>query len=188
MGTYTANDLLQSTRKLAPWRGPGYASSEGITFVQCIPFRGMNSVVYVWRHKPSPIKRNKDGSMPRNVHKPSFYEVRIEFRKVEFADEPLKADNTWSMIEYKGEKYFFEKPRIDTNPISIRCTCKDFEMRGSYEAQRVGILYGGNPPRYVRKTPRPPEGRPYVNPEHHPMMCKHIYASITRSLTEGWIL
>ena len=157
-------------------------------FVQCIPFRGIKSVVYQWNIKPSPIKRNKDGSMPKGVKKPSYYKVYLEFMNVKFADEPEKLDDTWAKIEYKGDTYYFEKPAIDMNPIRVRCDCMDFTHRFSHECQHAGILYGGNPTTYVRKTPAPPEGRPYVNPEHVPGMCKHIYASIVRSITEGWIL
>ena len=189
MATYTANALLKSTQKLAAWRGAGYANSEGMYFVQCIPFKGMGSVVYQWRHKPSPIKRNKDGSMPK-TRKPSHYDVYLEFQQVSFAEEgdEIPSDNTWAKIDYHGETYYFEKPRIDRNPIRIRCSCADFEFRGAWEAFKNGMLYGGRPKKYVRKTPAPPEGRPYANPTHVPMMCKHIYASITRSVTEGWLL
>lgn len=189
MTTYTANALLKSTQKLAAWRGAGYANSEGMYFVECIPFKGMGSVVYHWRHKPSPVKRNKDGSLPK-TQKPSFYDVYLEFQKIQFGEEgdEIPSDGTWSVIEYKGTKYFFEKPTIDRNPIRIRCDCGDFQFRGSYEAYKNGILYGGGPKKYVRKTPPPPEGRPYANPLHVPIMCKHIYSSIVRSITEGWIL
>jgi hypothetical protein len=190
MATYTANTLLQSTQKLASWRGAGYSNSEGMYFVECIPFKGMGSVVYHWRHKSSPIKRNKDGSLPKNAHKPSHYEVYLEFQQIEFAEEgdEIPSDNTWTKVEYKGETYFFGKPSIDKNPIRIRCGCKDFEMRGAYEASKNHILYGGLPKVYIRKTPKPPLGYPEVNPNHYCIMCKHIYNSITRSITEGWIL
>lgn len=187
MATYTANALLKSTQKLASWRGAGYANSEGLYFMQAIPFRGMRSIVYQWRSKSSPVKRNKDGSMPK-VRKPAFYDIYLEFQNIEYADEPLKADGTWAKVEYKGDTYYYAKPTIDTNPIRIRCSCSDFTHRGSYEAYKEGILYGGKYPSYTRKTPPPPEGRPYANPMHVPMMCKHIYAAITRSITEGWVL
>lgn len=191
MATYTCNALLDSTRKLASWRGAGYSNAEGLYFVRCIPFKGTRSIVYEWRVKPSPIKRNKDGSMPR-ISKPSYYTVQLELQNIEFADSiddgQVKADNTWAVHEYKGEKYYFKKPAIDINPVRIRCSCLDFVHRGMYEAYKNGILYGGPFRHYQRKTPAPPEGRPYANPMHVPMMCKHIYACITRSITEGWIL
>lgn len=192
MATYTANALLLSAQKLASWRGAGYANSEGMFFVRCIPFKGTKSVVYHWRHKPSPLKRNKNGSLPKNAHKPSYYDVYLEFNQVTFADSiddgQVKADDTWSVIEYKGEKYYFEKPRIDKNPIRVRCSCDDFRFRFEEPCWKAGILYGGTYKRYVRKTPPPPEGRPYANPLGVPGLCKHIYNSLTRSITEGWIL
>lgn len=191
MTTYTANALLKSTQKLASWRGPGYSNAEGLYFVRCIPFKGMGSVVYEWRVKPSPLKRNKNGSLPKE-RKPSYYTVYLEFQQVPFAesidDGQVKADNTWAVQEYQGEKYYFEKPSIDKNPIRIRCSCKDFTMRFMKECYDAHILYGGTYQRYHRVTPPPPEGRPYVNPLKVPGMCKHVYACITRSVTEGWVL
>ena len=182
---------MQSTQKFAAWRGPGYANAEGLYFAQCIPFKGMGSTVYEWHVKPSPIKRNKDGSLPR-ISKPSFYVVYLEFQKLPYAesidDGQVKADNTWSVQEYKGEKYYFEKPSLDKSPIRIRCSCDDFRYRFEKECYEAGILYGGTWKRYHRITPPPPEGRPYANPLKIPGMCKHIYACITRSVTEGWVL
>jgi hypothetical protein len=190
MATYTANTLLQSTQKLASWRGAGYSNSEGMYFVECIPFKGMGSVVYHWRHKSSPIKRNKDGSLPKNVHKPSHYDVYLEFQQIEFADEgdEIPSDNTWAKVEYKGETYFFGKPAIDRNPIRVKCACDDFRFRFEKECWDAGILYGGTYRRYRRITSSPPLGRAYANPEGTPGLCKHLYNSITRSITEGWIL
>ena len=64
----------------------------------------------------------------------------------------------------------------------------DFTARGAFQAYNEKILYGGPPKRIVRKTPPPPEGRPYANPNPRGvMMCKHIYNSIVRSITENWI-
>lgn len=190
MATYTANSLLDSTRKLASWRGTGYASTEGLRFVQCIPFAGMKTVVYEWHVKPSPIKRNKDGSFPKNVNKPSFYRVFLSFGDVQFAEEgdEIPSDNTWSLQEYKGMKFYFQKPAADKNPIRVSCTCPDYTIRGAYPNHKSGVHYGPLPKKVVRKTPAPPEGRPYVNPLNVPILCKHEYACIARSITEGWLL
>lgn len=190
MATFTSNALLKSSQKLAAWRGPGYSSSAGMYFVECIPFKGMGSVVYHWRHKPTPLKRNKDGSLPKGARKPSHYDVYLEYQQVAFAEEgdEIPSNNTWATIEYKGEKFFFEKPRIDKNPIRVKCSCDDFRFRFEKECWETGILYGGTYRRYHRITPPPPEGRPYANPLKVPGMCKHIYNSIVRSQTEGWIL
>lgn len=190
MTTFTANALLKSSQKLASWRGPGYSSSAGMYFVECIPFEGMKSVVYHWRHKPTPLKRNKDGSLPKGARKPSHYDVYLEFNQVNFAHEgdDIPLNNTWQVLEYKGVKYFFEKPRIDKNPVRVKCACDDFRFRFEKECWEAKILYGGTYRRYHRLTPPPPEGRPYANPLKVPGMCKHIYNSIVRSQTEGWIL
>lgn len=191
MATYTANELLKSTQKLASWRGAGYANSEGMYFVEAIPFKGMGSVVFHWRHKPSPIKRNKDGSLPKNVRKPAYYDVYLEFQQVQYAEEgdEIPLDSTWAETTYKGEKYYYEKPSIDRNPIRIRCSCGDWTYRFEKEAYDAHILYGGTYSRYHRKTPAPEQGgRPYANPLKVPGMCKHVYNSLTRSITEGWIL
>lgn len=53
--------------------------------------------------------------------------------------------------------------------------CKDFIMSWAYEDFRTGNLWGPPPKPYIRKTPAPPMGRPYRNPNHYPGYCKHIY-------------
>lgn len=191
MTAYTANALLKSTQKLAAWRGQGYANSEGMYFVECIPYKQMKCVVYHWRHKPSPLKRKKDGSLPKVKNRPAYYETQIRFKDIIFGEEgdEIPQDGTWAMVEYKGAKYFFQKPSIDVNPIQVDCSCPDFEYRFSKECAEAGVLFSGTWRHYTRKTPPPEQGgRPYVNPQKVPGMCKHLYNSITRGITEGWIL
>jgi hypothetical protein len=190
MATYTANTLLKSAQKARSYAGAGYPNVEGLYFAQCIPFKGMGSVVYHWQAKPSPIKRNKDGSMPKNAHKPSHYDMYLEFQQVPFAEEgdEIPSDNTWAKIEYKGETYYFEKPSIDKNPIRVRCSCPDFRFTWEKQCWDAHILYGGTYTRYQRKTPEPPIGREHRNSANVPGLCKHVYSAITRSITEGWIL
>ena len=57
----------------------------------------------------------------------------------------------------------------------VRCNCPDFQFRFAWEDRGKQALYGGPPKSYVRKTPDPPIGRPYVNPEQIPGICKHLY-------------
>lgn len=193
MATYTLQALLDSTQKFASWRGPGYANAEGLELVETIPYKGMKTVVFHWRVKPSPLKRNKDGSIPKGARKPSFYDVYIEFQQIKFASEEnqdeIKSDGTWAKLDYKGVTYYYQKPVSTINPVRIRCSCMDFIMRFEEPNYRQGLLYGGTYHKYTRKTP-PPEkgGRPYVNPEKIVGFCKHIYACIVRSITEGWVL
>lgn len=188
MGTYTANTLLNSTKEFAGWRGPGYANAAGLTYVRAIPFRQMKTLVFEWSVKPSPLKRNKDGSLPKNAYKPSDYTVYVEFRNVLYADEPQKADDSWDTIAYNGITFYYEKPRIDRNPVNVDCSCPDYEFRFAEANYKAGCKYGGRYKKYSRKTPAPPQGRPFANPNKTPGMCKHVYACITRMLTEGWIL
>lgn len=53
--------------------------------------------------------------------------------------------------------------------------CPDFQFRFSWEDRAQQALYGGPPKVYIRKTPPPPLGRPEVNPEFIPGICKHLY-------------
>ncbi len=53
--------------------------------------------------------------------------------------------------------------------------CPDFQFRFSWEDRAQQALYGGPPKVYTRKTPPPPLGRPEVNPEFIPGICKHLY-------------
>ena len=192
MSTYTLQSLLDSTQKFASWRGPGYSNAEGLTLEETVPYRGMGTIVFHWRVKPSPLKRNKDGSIAKGAKKPSFYDVYIEFQKIKFADEgsdEIQTDGTWAKIDYRGEEFYYRKPEVDVNPVRIKCTCFDFRFRFEEPDYKAGLLYGGTYHRYVRKTPSPEKGgRPYANPEKMVGFCKHVYACIVRSITEGWVL
>ena len=53
--------------------------------------------------------------------------------------------------------------------------CKDFLHTWAYYDFRTGNLWGPPPKPYIRKTPAPPQGRPYRNPQHVAGFCKHIY-------------
>jgi hypothetical protein len=60
--------------------------------------------------------------------------------------------------------------------------CPDFRFRAEKELYDTNALIGKWRP-YTRKTPRPetgkPGARPYANPTHVPMFCKHIYALLS---------
>lgn len=84
-------------------------------------------------------------------------------------------ENKYFQIAYKGDNYWIEKINLDKQKALIRCDCKDFIMTGAYYDFRHGCLWGPPPKPYIRKTPPPPNGRPYRNPQGVAFMCKHIY-------------
>lgn len=183
MGNWTALAMLASTKKLASWRGDGYASSESMELYETIPFKGMGSIVYHWIHKPMSGRPQLTAGSKNNK---GWYDTYLEVQGIKYGDS-IEDSRTWTELDYKGEKYYYEKPKIDVNPIRTRCNCSDYRFRGSFQAYNEHVLYGGKFPGYTRKTPAPPVGRPYVNDDpHRVIMCKHLYNSIVRSQTMGY--
>lgn len=83
--------------------------------------------------------------------------------------------NKYFQINYKGDIYWIEKINLDKQKATIRCDCRDFIYTWAYYDFRTGNLWGPPPKPYIRKTPAPPVGRPYRNPNGYPGFCKHIY-------------
>lgn len=76
-------------------------------------------------------------------------------------------------IQYQGDDFFAEKFSYAGTPVRIRCSCPDFFFTGAYWVKHnIDALYGGALKQYTRKT----ETRPERNPQHIPMMCKHLIA------------
>lgn len=137
---------------------------EGAERIRIIPYRGAKSVVF--RCKVMSSTRRKK------------YNVVIQFLDVEFAPANTKqvpVGSEWTFVEYEGAKYYFKKPSFFKNPVRIRCSCPDFKQRFAWPDRAAKCLAGGPPAQYRRKTPPPPKGRPYVNPDNVPGMCYHIY-------------
>lgn len=66
-------------------------------------------------------------------------------------------------------------PNIGGTDCLVRCACEAYYFWFIYANSLVGGQIAGNrfvP--YVRKTPPPPQGRPYANPRNLPGVCKHL--------------
>ena len=69
-----------------------------------------------------------------------------------------------------------DAPDLAKNPVRVACSCPAYYFYFSYW-NKMGGAHARRPLRgYVRKTPPPPEGLPFKNPDHLPGACKHILA------------
>ncbi len=100
------------------------------------------------------------------------YQVNIQFFKVLFQEN--KKDG-FGKIMADGVNMFYKTPTVRANPVHIKCSCPDFRFRFEKELYDAGGLVG-NWRRYQRKTPPPPVGHPYANPEHWLGYCKHVWS------------
>jgi len=126
----------------------------------------------------------------------------IQFHGMEFSEtQPNKKD--WHPIKVKGVLWYYKTPDIAVNPVSLKCSCYDSRFRFEKPMAKIKSLIGrwrtydarkmdkeaGVPLRtrkqtryyilgksYVRKTPRPPAGLPYMNPDNIPGYCKHVFS------------
>jgi hypothetical protein len=126
----------------------------------------------------------------------------IEFHGVEFSDTKPKGKG-WNPVKIQNQMFWYKTPTIQNNPVSLKCSCEDSRFRwerplaliksliGSWrrydakkEDQKAGVPAKTRRARkyyvlgksYVRKTPRPPAGRPYANPNDIPGFCKHVHS------------
>lgn len=105
----------------------------------------------------------------------SKYRQTIIFHKVAFSDVRT-ADTPLEIKLEGGSSVFAQMPEIRTHPVSVICSCADFRFTWSWWLNRDKALVGSRPKPYTRKTPPPPIGYPYRNPEELPGICKHIIA------------
>lgn len=100
------------------------------------------------------------------------YMVHVQFFNVIFSKDK-KPD--YVPVKVDDELWYYRVPTIRSNPVHIKCSDPDFRFRFEKELyDNSGLV--GNWRRYTRKTPPPPAGRPYVNPEHWMGFCKHIWS------------
>ena len=105
------------------------------------------------------------------------YATTITFNKVDFSGEKDK-DHPLTVALGSGETQFIEKLKRSKHPVLVRCTCKDFFFVFGRANAKNKVLSGPDSFKYVRKTPPPPEGLPFKNPNDIKGSCKHIKASL----------
>lgn len=168
---WTAKSLFQSTIKFKPWRKK-YSKCGNIKMAKPIPYRGTASVLF--------------NALIKGVTQyPDDHRVVIMFSGLKFAKEPFK---DCIDIEYKGHIYYIEKPSLNKTTIRVRCSCKDFYFCFSLWDYLQRAIVGPKPKAYKRKTPPPSQGgRPYVNPEKIPGLCKHVFWFLQYLKSKGYI-
>lgn len=89
--------------------------------------------------------------------------------------------------EKTREQAFLTPIHYRKTSCAVRCSCPDYRFTWAEWNKRNKSLAGRNFPKYVRKTPPPPRGRPYRNPDEAPGLCKHLIEFITRLSHQGLI-
>lgn len=168
---WTAKSLFQSTVKFKPWRKK-YSKCGAIKMQKPIPYRGTSSVLF--------------SALIKGVSQyPDTHKCTIMFSGLKFAKEPFKGCID---VEYKGTMYYVEKPSLNKTTIRVRCSCKDFYFVFSYWDYVNRAILGPKPKKYTRKTPPPSQGgRPYVNPDKIPGLCKHVFQFLRYLKSKGYI-
>lgn len=96
------------------------------------------------------------------------YSPEVMLLSVEYQPEDTPDNITFKAND--GDDYHIAPVDLRQNDCKVRCDCLDFYFRFAYWNHNDGSLYGGAPPRYVRKT----ANRPPVNPARVPGICKHV--------------
>jgi hypothetical protein len=101
------------------------------------------------------------------------YVTSVQFWKIDFQSDkdeshsiPIKAD---------GKLMYYKCPSVGRNAVKIKCSCEDFRYRWEYPLFQEGGLIGQFR-KYTRKTPPPPAGAPYANPDEFLGYCKHVHS------------
>ena len=167
---YTWTKLAQNAYRLNPksrgpkypyvpkWEIQGFTSGMNRGQKVIVPYVGTKSVL---------ISLKAWG-----VTQASLHNVTLLFSDVDILTENPNNMN-YFQIEYDNVMYWIKKLDRNRNPLTSRCTCKDFFFTASYYNSANHCLYGPIPKKYVRKTTWMPER----NPLHTPLICKHIYHS-----------
>jgi hypothetical protein len=79
-----------------------------------------------------------------------------------------------TIIAFSGVSDIGTPPNLDSTPIRVRCSCRDYYFTYEWYNKRSGALAGGPHSVYTRKTAT----RPERNPAHLPGMCKHLIRQI----------
>jgi len=123
------------------------------------------------------------------------YTVQITFFSVKYSKDKVEG---YIPIKMGNTLWYYEKPSVNLNPVSLKCECDAYRFYWEkwnadnnanigpyrkYDAKKIdrengvntrGVPYYTLAPGYVRKTPAPPEGRPFLNPGELMGYCKHL--------------
>jgi hypothetical protein len=148
--------LIQGTQKVHPkaiqWAPDG--NNKPLLSLEVQKFKGVNSIMVYTTQKMS-------GRWPKGERPTSRKGVYKQTMRFTLQKEGRKDVNKF-------------KPKISTDKCNVNCGCDNYYYMWWWGNRKVKAHEGGNYKQYVRKTPPPPEGRPEVNPQNIPGVCKHI--------------
>ena len=161
-------ELLESTKRLAGWRGAGYGQNPDWKLTNALPFAGTKSLLF---------QLQCYGETEKSEHI-----VNLQFSGLEYSETPTDKDH-FQKITYKDEDYYMTKPTV-TTPVTVRCSCSDFTYRWAYPDWLKKCLFGSKPKKYIRKIG---STRPPVNPENIPGYCKHVFQAQSYLRVHGYM-
>lgn len=164
----TLQKLIQSTKKARRHTNP----VKKVSIVEMKP---------VPRTKQLIIKAQSLGTSSNTIYNTSIVAHGVEYKDEQSKEAPL------TVSLGNGDYKFIEQLSLSNTHVSIRCSCKDFYFMWSHWNKEEHSLMGRPFPKYKRKTPAPPEGRPYVNPGEYPGLCKHLQVLVDKLNKEGLI-
>jgi len=160
---------LKRFRKGAPGK---YPSKLKLSKFEESNARGINSVTF--RGVVTGEEAREAGGGGKRKQK---YRVAVQFFEVKFSESKSKFFSVPARIQ--GNLFYRQVPDLKENSVKMKCSCPDFRFRFEKELfDNKGLI--GRFRKYTRKTPPPPEGFPYANPEELMGYCKHIHSFLTR--------
>ena len=117
-----------------------------------------------------------------------YYDTTIILFDLEYV-ETRDGNHPLSVEVTPGKYLYFPRPQMSRNGAAVTCQCSDFYFRWKFALDRAGNLgfdyWHGIV--YRRRTPPPPIGRPYQNPNNVPGCCKHIINLARRMQQAGFL-
>lgn len=108
-----------------------------------------------------------------------IYKTSIVFDQLPHSDVQKHGFNLPYSSHGQGAELFLQQPTSSTK-CRLRCQCADYYFMWEYwNKQNKGLL--GPHKTYVRVSP--PSGRPPVNPDESPGLCKHLLAMLKYLIT-----
>ena len=168
--TWTWDKLDKNATRLNPrTRGNNYPYTPKFERLLILPFVGTRSCL---------VKLQAWG-----VTQSSLHQVTLLFSDCDILTGEQDV-SLWDYfkIEYQNQIYYVKKFDKYRNPLTSRCTCKDYFFTWAwYNYYNGHCLYGPAPKPYQRKT----TWMPPRNPLHLPGSCKHIHNAWAYMKREG---
>lgn len=146
---------------------------------------------------PCQLKRPFLVPLTRDIVVPAIFEAKtdkkglkhnvvIMFRNLSIEME-RDDDHPMGFEVLPDQWLYVERPSLSKTDIGVVCTCSDYYFTWwKWNKEKKAYIGGPNMPAYQRKTPPPPKGYPYKNPDHVPGVCKHILYT-TLKISEIWL-